>query len=194
MRSIGTYRACVLTPNSTFFTPLKAIQRKCFNPIAWCTSCDKWFSTQVRVLFRTREIFRSRKRNINKNMFSPHYEFYFLCSQLSIWAINASFKGKVRSSSNIQIKHTQVKIADIEWRIIWKGSYRNRLSCEIIGFHGCEDSSRGTLGCDAENCCGRIPTFQRSTTQHNRASQQKTMPWGGGVKLRTGFHKVRDMI
>jgi hypothetical protein len=33
--------------------------------------------------------------------------------------------------------------------------------CEIWAFHDGEDSSRGLLGCDAVNFCGRIPTCQR---------------------------------
>jgi hypothetical protein len=32
--------------------------------------------------------------------------------------------------------------------------------CEVLGFHGGEDSSRGLLGCDTMYCCDRIPTFR----------------------------------
>jgi len=38
----------------------------------------------------------------------------------------------------------------------------NSVTSEICGFHCGEGSSRGLLGCDAVNFCGRIPTFQRS--------------------------------
>jgi len=34
--------------------------------------------------------------------------------------------------------------------------------CEIWGFHGSEDSSRGFLGYEAFQCCGSIPTFRRT--------------------------------
>jgi hypothetical protein len=37
-----------------------------------------------------------------------------------------------------------------------------KLGWEFRGFHGGDVSSRGLLCCDAVQCCGRIPSFQRS--------------------------------
>jgi len=48
------------------------------------------------------------------------------------------------------------------------------------GFEGGDISSRGLLGCDTMQCCGRIPTFQRSMLPPSSpcgVTTQKTSTW-----------------
>jgi hypothetical protein len=57
---------------------------------------------------------------------------------------------------------TQVlKVYPDVFRNFGQGGY-TIFSCKLWGLQGCDISSRGLLGCDAVQCCDRIPTFQRS--------------------------------